>query len=144
MRTQERKDLQAFLQKPISGFWALRVLTLSVDYTADRSRKESRRVIAKKGKRSRPGFRPRSKGKGYTAWENDQQDSFLGKRKGRFFLSKGVWVLQAGLAWSRPWIIPREHMLQMLGLESSPALQQTISRLVEWLKLSPNVPLTTI
>ena len=29
----------------------------------------------KKGKRSRPGFRPRSKRKGYAAWENDQQDT---------------------------------------------------------------------
>ena len=36
----------------------------------------------KKGKRSRPGFPPRSKGKGYAAWEDDQYDSALwGKRK---------------------------------------------------------------
>jgi len=38
----------------------------------------------KKGKRSRPGFRPRSKGKGYAAWDNDQQDTaFWGKGKGK-------------------------------------------------------------
>ena len=38
----------------------------------------------KKGKRSRPGFRPRSKGKGYAAWDNDQQDkAFWGKGKGK-------------------------------------------------------------
>ena len=38
----------------------------------------------KKGKRSRPGFRPRSKGKGYAAWDNDQQDTaFCGKGKGK-------------------------------------------------------------
>ena len=38
----------------------------------------------KKGTRSRPGFRPRSKGKGYAAWDNDQQDTvFWGKGKGK-------------------------------------------------------------
>ena len=40
----------------------------------------------KKGKRSRPGFRLRSKGKGYAAWEDDQSDSALcgrGKYKGK-------------------------------------------------------------
>ena len=38
----------------------------------------------KGGKRSRPGFRPRSKGKGYAAWEDDQQDTaFWGKGKGK-------------------------------------------------------------
>ena len=40
----------------------------------------------KKGKRSRPGFRPRSKGEGYAAWEVDQSDSALwgkGKYKGK-------------------------------------------------------------
>ena len=38
----------------------------------------------KKGKRSRAGFRPRSKGKGYAAWDNDQQDTaFWGKGKGK-------------------------------------------------------------
>eukprot|EP00435_Cladocopium_sp_Y103_P061046 s669_g22.t1 len=39
----------------------------------------------KGGKRSRPGFRPRSKGKGYVAtWDNDQQDTaFWQKGKGK-------------------------------------------------------------
>ena len=38
----------------------------------------------KKGRRSRPGFRPRSKGKGYAAWDNDQQNTaFRGKGKGK-------------------------------------------------------------
>eukprot|EP00435_Cladocopium_sp_Y103_P073172 s20_g42.t1 len=39
----------------------------------------------KGGKRSRPGFRPRSKGKGYAAaWDNDQQDTaFWQKGKGK-------------------------------------------------------------
>ena len=38
----------------------------------------------KGGKRSRPGFRPRSKGKGFAAWEDDQQDTaFGGKGKGK-------------------------------------------------------------
>ena len=40
----------------------------------------------KKGKRSRPGFRPRSKGKGYAVYEDDQSDSALwgkGKFKGK-------------------------------------------------------------
>ena len=37
-----------------------------------------------KGKRSRPGFRPRSKGKGFAAYEDDQQDTaFWGKGKGK-------------------------------------------------------------
>ena len=40
----------------------------------------------KGGKRSRPGFRPRSKGKGFAAWEDDQQDTASwgkGKSKGK-------------------------------------------------------------
>jgi len=38
----------------------------------------------KGGKRSRPGFSLRSKGKGYAAWEDDQQDTaFCGKGKGK-------------------------------------------------------------
>ena len=38
----------------------------------------------KGGKRSRPGFRPRPKGKGYAAWEDDRQDTaFWGKGKGK-------------------------------------------------------------
>ena len=34
----------------------------------------------KGGKRSRPGFSPRSKGKGYAAWEDDQQDTASGEK----------------------------------------------------------------
>jgi len=38
----------------------------------------------KKGKRSRPGLRSRSKGKGDAAWDNDQQDTaFWQKGKGK-------------------------------------------------------------
>jgi hypothetical protein len=64
---------------------ALRGHTLSADCTADHSRKENRRPgYGKKGKGSRPGFCPRSKGKRYAAWHNDQQDTaFWGKGKGK-------------------------------------------------------------
>ena len=48
MRKQEKKDLQVFSQKPYSGFWALRVHTLSVDCMADRLRKENRRTMERK------------------------------------------------------------------------------------------------
>ena len=42
------------------------------------------KCYGKKGKRSRPGFGPRSKGKGDAAWDNDQQDTALwGKGKGK-------------------------------------------------------------
>ena len=42
------------------------------------------KCYGKKGKRSRPGFGPRSKGKGDAAWDNDQQDTaFWGKGKGK-------------------------------------------------------------
>ena len=38
----------------------------------------------------RPGFRPRSKGKGFAAWEDDQQDTaFWGKGKGKGKSKKG-------------------------------------------------------
>ena len=60
-----------------TDFWSLRVHTLSAEY--GRSFKKGK-PKGKKGKRSRPGFRPRSKGKGYAA-HNDQQDKALGKRK---------------------------------------------------------------
>ena len=44
----------------------------------------------KGGKRSRPGFRPRSKGKGFAAWEDDQQDTaFWGKGKSKGKGKKG-------------------------------------------------------
>ena len=44
----------------------------------------------KGGKRSRPGFRSRSKGKGFAAWEDDQQDTaFWGKGKGKGKGKKG-------------------------------------------------------
>ena len=44
----------------------------------------------KGGKKSRPGFRSRSKGKGFAAWEDDQQDTaFWGKGKGKGKGKKG-------------------------------------------------------
>ena len=47
-----------------------------------RSFKEGKpKGYGKKGKRSRPGFRPRSKGKGYAAWDNDQQGTQLSGEK---------------------------------------------------------------
>ena len=48
MGKQEKKDLHVFSQKPISGFWALRVHTLSADCTADRSRKVNRSAMERK------------------------------------------------------------------------------------------------
>ena len=54
MRTQEKKDSQVSTQKPNSGFWALKVLTLSANCTADRSKKESRRAMARKVKGQDP------------------------------------------------------------------------------------------
>ena len=48
MRKQEKKDLQVFSQKPNSGFWALRVHTLSAICIAGRLRKENRRTMERK------------------------------------------------------------------------------------------------
>ena len=48
MRKREKKDLQVFTQKPISGLRAPRVHTLSADCTADRSRKVNRRAMERK------------------------------------------------------------------------------------------------
>ena len=76
MRAQERKDL------PVS---TVRVFNYSERRLYGRSLKKGKpKGNGKKGKRSRPGFRPRSKGKGYAAWENDRQDTaFCGKGKGK-------------------------------------------------------------
>ena len=48
LRKREKKDLQVFTQKPISGLWAARVHTLSADCTADHSRKVNRRAMERK------------------------------------------------------------------------------------------------
>ena len=48
MRKREKKDVQVFTQKPISGLWAPRVHTLSADCTADRSRTVNRRAMERK------------------------------------------------------------------------------------------------
>ena len=61
----------------------------------------------KGGKRSRPGFRPRSKGKGFAAWEDDQQDTaFWGKgkskgkgKKGKKGMIKGKDSFKGMLSW---------------------------------------------
>ena len=54
MRKQEKKDSHVFSQKPISGFWSLRVHTLSADCTADRSRKVNRRAMGRKANAQDP------------------------------------------------------------------------------------------
>ena len=69
----EKKVSQVCIQRTNFGFKAQRDHTLSADCTADH--------LSKKGKRSRPGFRPRSKGKGYAAWDNDQQGTQLSVEK---------------------------------------------------------------
>ena len=48
LRKREKKDLQVFTQKPISGLWAARVHTLSADCTADHSRKVNRKAMERK------------------------------------------------------------------------------------------------
>ena len=46
--TQEKKDSQVYTQTTSSGFQALRDHTLSADYSAEHSRKESRRATVRK------------------------------------------------------------------------------------------------
>ena len=53
-KKQEKKDSQVFIQKPNSGFLALRDHTLSADCTADHSRKENRRAMVRKVKDQDP------------------------------------------------------------------------------------------
>ena len=84
MKRRVKKVSQVCTPRTNSGFSAPRVHTLSAVSTAGPSRK------VKGGKRSRPGFRPRSKGKGIAAWEDDQQDTaFWGKGKGKGKGKKG-------------------------------------------------------
>ena len=69
-----------------SEFWVLSAKgTYSRRRITGRSFKKGRpKGYGKKGKRSRPGFKPRSRGKGYAATQEDDQDSALwGKGKGK-------------------------------------------------------------
>ena len=79
-KKQEKKDSQVF------EFWVLGAKgSYSKRQLYGRSFKKGKpKGYGKKGKRSRPGFRARSKGKGYAAWDIDQQDTaFWGKGKGK-------------------------------------------------------------
>ena len=85
MRKQEKKDsfTGLFTETDFSVLCATG--TYSKRRLYGRSFKKGKpKGYGKKGERSRPGFRQRSKGKGYAAWDNDQQDTaFWGKGKGR-------------------------------------------------------------
>ena len=92
MKRRVKKVSQVCTQRTSSGFSAPRVHTLSAVSTAGPSRKvrKPKGYGKKGGQRSRPGFRPRSKGKGFAAWEDDQQDTaFWGKGKSKGKGKKG-------------------------------------------------------
>ena len=91
MKRRVKKVSQVCIRRTISGFSALRVHTPSAVSTAGPSRKVNQKVMERKEERDEdPAFVSRSKGKGYAAWEDDQQDTaFWGKGKGKGKGKKG-------------------------------------------------------